>query len=148
MARERTTRSSAYDTEADRCHLLVGKRKRCRQDGVSVEVFNITFTGGPALNRRLLDIVVCIWRGAAGGGGGKLNDAIIMVFHKKKDREECDKYKGIPLVAQSGKILLKAIAPGLSEFCERVGILPGEPNRSTSNMTFVISQLQGLAEKT
>ena len=34
------------------------------QDGVSVELFKITLNGDPALRRRLLDIVVCIWRGA------------------------------------------------------------------------------------
>ena len=75
-----------------------------------------------------------------------------MVFHKKKDREECDKYKGIPLVAQSGKILLKAITPGLGECCERAGILPGEqssfrPNRSTSIMTFRNSSATGVGEE-
>ena len=31
--------------------------------GVSVELFKITFNGDPALSRRLLDIVVRIWRG-------------------------------------------------------------------------------------
>ena len=33
-------------------------------DGVSVELFKITLNGDPALRRRLLDIVVRIWRGA------------------------------------------------------------------------------------
>ena len=37
--------------------------KAVRPDGVSVELFKITFNGDPALRRRLLDIVVCIWRG-------------------------------------------------------------------------------------
>ena len=32
-------------------------------DGVSVEMIKITLNGDPALRRRLLDIVVCIWRG-------------------------------------------------------------------------------------
>ena len=32
-------------------------------DGVSVELFKITFNGDSALRWRLLDIVVCIWRG-------------------------------------------------------------------------------------
>ena len=30
-------------------------------DGVSIELFKITLNGGPALRRRLLGIVVCIW---------------------------------------------------------------------------------------
>jgi hypothetical protein len=32
-------------------------------DGVSVELFKITLNGDPALRRRLLDIIVRIWRG-------------------------------------------------------------------------------------
>ena len=52
-------------------------------------------------------------------------------------------YRGISLVAHAGKILLKIIAGRLSEYCERVGILPEEqsgfrPNHSTTDMMFVI----------
>ena len=43
-----------------------------------------------------------------------------------KDRAECGNYRGISLVAHAGKILLKIIARRLSEYCERVGILPEE----------------------
>ena len=51
-----------------------------------------------------------------------------------------------------GKILLKIITRHLSEYCERVGILPEEqsgfrPNRSTTDMMFVIRRLQELARK-
>ena len=60
--------------------------------------------------------------------------------------------RGISLVAHAGKILLKIIARRLSENCERVGILPEEqrgfrPNRSTTDMMFVIRRLQELARK-
>ena len=80
-------------------------------------------------------------------------DAIVMVLHIKKDRTECGNYRGISLAAHAGKILLKIIARRLSEYCERVGILPKEeqrgfrPNRSTTDMMFVIRQLQELARK-
>ena len=119
-------------------------------DGVSVELFKITLNGDPALRRRLQDIVVRIW------GGGEVpqqwKDAIIMVLHKKKDRTECGNYRGISLVAHAGKILLKIIARRLSEYCERVGILPEgqsgfRPNRSTTDMMFAIRRLQELALK-
>ena len=75
-----------------------------------------------------------------------------MVLHKKKDRTECGNYRGISLVAHAGKILLKIIARRLSEYCKRVGILPEEqsgfrPNRSTTDMMFVIRRLQELAWK-
>ena len=75
-----------------------------------------------------------------------------MVLHKKKDRTECGNYRGISLVAHAGKILLKVIARRLSEYCERVGILPEEqsgfrPNHSTTDKMFVICRLQELARK-
>ena len=52
----------------------------------------------------------------------------------------------------AGKILLKIIARYLSEYSERVGILPEEqsgfrPNCSTTDMMFVIRRLQELARK-
>ena len=56
-------------------------------DGVSVKLFKITRNGDPALRRRLLDIVVRIWRG--GELSKQWKDAIIMVLHKNTDRTEC-----------------------------------------------------------
>ena len=129
---------------------LLANGKAVGPDGVSVELFKITLNGDPALSRRLLDIVVRIWRG--GEVPQQWKDAIIMVLHKKKDRTECGNYRGISLVAHAGKILLKIIARRLSEYCERVGILPEEqsgfrPNRSTTDMMFVIRRLRELARK-
>ena len=88
-------------------------------DGVSVELFKITLNGDSALRRRLLDIVVCMWRGGEVPQQGK--DTIMMVIHKNKDRTECGNYRGISLVAHAGKIQLKIIARRLSEYCERMG---------------------------
>ena len=76
-----------------------------------------------------------------------------MVLHKKKDRIECGNYRGISPVSHAGKILLKIIVRHLSEYCERVGILPEEqsdfrPKRSTTDdMIFVIRRLQELARE-
>ena len=71
---------------------------------------------------------------------------------QKKDWTECGNYRGLPLVAHAGKILLKIISRRLSEYCERVGILPEEqsgfrPNRSTTDMMFEICRVQELAQK-
>ena len=119
-------------------------------DGVSVELFKITLNGDPALRWRLLDVVVRIWRGDEVPQQWK--NYVIIVLHKKKDRTECGNYRGISLVAHTGKILLKIIARRLSEYCERVGILPEEhsgfrTNRSTIDMMFVVRRLQELARK-
>ena len=119
-------------------------------DGVPVELFKITLNGDPALRQRLLDIVVGIWMG--GDVPQQWKDAIIKVLHKKKDRTECGNYRGISVAAHAGKMLLKIIARRLSDYCERLGILPEEqggfrPNRSTTDMLFVIRRLQELARK-
>ena len=119
-------------------------------DGGPVELFKIAVNGDLALRQRLLDIVVGIWRG--GNVPQQWKDAIIKVLHKKKDRTECGNYRGISLVAHAGKILLKIIARRLSDCCKRLGVLPKEqsgfrPNRSTTDMIFVIRRLQELARK-
>ena len=128
----------------------LANEKAVGPDGVSVELSKIPLNGDPALRRRLLDIVIFIWR--RGEVSQQWKDAIVMVLHKKKDWTECVNYSGISLVAHAGKILLKIIARRLSEYCERVGILLEEqsgfrPNRSTTDMMFVIRRLQELAWK-
>ena len=50
-------------------------------DGVSVELVGITLNKNLALRRRLLDIVVCIWRGREKPQQGK--DVITMILYKK-----------------------------------------------------------------
>ena len=55
-------------------------------------------------------------------------------------------------MAHAGKMLLMIIARRLSGYCERLGILHEEqggfrPNRSTTDMVFVIRRLQELARK-
>ena len=128
----------------------LAKGKAVGPDGVSVELLKITLNGDPPLRRRLLDIVVRIWRG--GEVPQQWKDAIIMVLHKKNDRTECGNYRGISLVAHAGKILPKIMDRHLSEYCERVGILLQEQsgfrsNCSTTDMMFVIRRSQELARK-
>ena len=128
----------------------LANKKAVGSDGVSIELFKITLNDDSALHQTLLYMVVRIWRG--GEVPQQWRYAIIMVLHKKKDRTEFGNYRGISLVAHAGKILLKVIARRISEYCERVGILPEEqsgsrPNRSTTDMMFVICRLQELARK-
>ena len=79
-------------------------------------------------------------------------DVITVVLLKKKDRKEYSNCRSISLVAHAGKILLPIIARRLTEYCERVGILPEEqggfqPNQFTTDIMFVIRRLQELARK-
>ena len=71
-----------------------------------------------------------------------MEDAIIKVFHKKKDRTDCNSNRGISLVAHAGKVLLEIVASGIGNYCEDRGILPEEqcsfhPARSAVDMLFV-----------
>ena len=79
-------------------------------------------------------------------------DTIIMVLHKKKGRKVSGNYTGISLLEHAGKILLKIIARRLGGYCKHVRIFPEEqsgfrPNRSTTNMMFVIRRLQELVRE-
>ena len=106
-----------------------------------------TRNGDPALQRRLLDIVVCIWM--AGEGPERCH------YDGTPHNEGSDRMQqlqGISLVAHADKVLPKIIARRLSEYFERVGILPEEQsgfrlNRSTTDTMFVIRRLQELARK-
>ena len=76
-------------------------------------------------------------------------DATIKFLDKKKGRSDCNNYRGISLVAQSGKVLLKMVASRLSHYSEAKGILPEEqygvrPARSTIDMLFVVRRLPEL----
>ena len=93
------------------------------------------------------DIIVTVWM--TGEIPQEWKDATINVLHKKKDRTECSIYRGLSLVAHAGKVLLKIVANRLGDFCEEAGILPEEqcgfrPQRSTTDMMFVVRRLQEL----
>ena len=73
-----------------------------------------------------------------------------MVLRKKKNRTDCGNYRGISLVAYTGKIMLNIVDCRFSEYCKRVEILMEErgdfqSNRYTTDVMFVIRRLQDLA---
>ena len=72
------------------------------QNTLSIELLKILLNGDPALRRRRLDIVACIWRG--GEVRQQVKYVIIMVLDENKDRTECGNYRGISLVAHAGKV--------------------------------------------
>ena len=79
-------------------------------------------------------------------------DAVITVLHKTGDKTECGNYRDISLVSHAGKVLLKVVARRLSAYCEAKGLLPEEqcgfrPNRSTTDMMFVVRRLQEIGRK-
>ena len=93
------------------------------------------------------NLLVTVWR--TGDAPQQWKDATIKVLHTMKDRSDCNNYRGISIVAHSGKVMLKMVASRLSNYCETGGILPDEqcgfrPARSTVDMLFVVHRLQEL----
>ena len=71
---------------------------------------------------------------------------------KRVTRRSAGNYRGISLVSHAGKVLLKVVARRLSAYCEAKGLLPEEqcgfrPNRSTTDMMFVVRRLQEIGRK-
>ena len=95
-------------------------------------------------------LTTLIWR--EGKVPQQWKDAVITVLHKKSDKTECGNYRGISLVSHAGKVLLKVVTRRLSAYCEAKGLLPEEqcgfrPNRSTTDMMFVVRRLQEIGRK-
>ena len=67
-------------------------------------------------------LTTLIWR--EGKVPQQWKDAVITVLHKKGDKTECGNYRGILLVSQAGKVLLKVVPRRLSAYCEAKGPLP------------------------
>ena len=91
-----------------------------------------------------------IWR--QGKVPQQWKDAVITVLHKKGDEKECGTYRSISLVPHGGKVLLKMVARRLNAYCEAKGLLPEEqcgfrPDRSTTDMMFVVRRLQEVGRK-
>ena len=79
-------------------------------------------------------------------------DATIKVLYRKSGRSNCNTYRGISLLSDVGKVLIKIVANRLSDYCEAHGILPDEqcgfqPERSTVDMLLVVRRLQELARR-
>ena len=126
-----------------RTSIAAGYRKAVGPDGLPAELMKVLADEGE-LN------TLGKWWG--GGVPQQWKDATIKVLHKKKDRTECDNYRGISLMAHAGKALLEVIAGRLSDYCKREDILPEEQcgfrrQRSTVGMMFVVRRLQEQARK-
>ena len=77
-------------------------------------------------------------------------DAMMVVVFKKLDKSVCANYRGISLISHAGKVLLKIVQVRLSEYAERVALLPESqsgfrPGRSTNDMLFALRRVMEIA---
>ena len=119
-------------------------------DGLPAELLKLGLQQDRTIVLEFHRLTTLIWR--EGKVPQQWKDAVITVLHKKGDKTECGNYRGISLVSHAGKVLLKVVARRLSAYCETKGLLPEEqcgfrPNRSTTNMMFVVRRLQEIGRK-
>ena len=120
------------------------------QDGLPAELLKLGLQQNWTILQELHRLTILIWR--EGKDPHQWKYAVITVLHKKGDKTECENYRDIPLVSHSGKFLLKVVARRLSAYCEAKRLLPEEqygfrPDRSTTDMMFVVCRLQEVEQK-
>ena len=81
-------------------------------DELPVELLKLGIIRDPTVLREFHRVITLVWHQRK--VPQRWRDTVIMVLHKKKDRAECGNYRGISLVAHTGKILLKIVATRLS----------------------------------
>ena len=96
------------------------------------------------LAQRFHNILINVW--VTGEAPQPWKDAAIKVLHKKKDRTDCNYYRGISLVAHAGNVFLKIVASRLS-YWEIERLLPAEqcgfcPARPPIDRLLVVRLLQ------
>ena len=119
-------------------------------DGLPAELLKLGLQHDRTILLELHRLITLIWR--EGKVPQQWEDAVITVLHEKGDKTECGNYRGISLVSQTGRVLLKVAARRLSAYCEAKGLLPEEqcgfrPDSSTTDMMFVVRRLQEVGQK-
>ena len=128
----------------------MANKKEVGPDELPAELLKLGLQQDRTILLEFHQLTTLIWR--EGKAPQQWKDAVITVLHKKGDKTECGNYFGISLVSHAGKVLLKVVARRLSAYCEAKGLLPEEqsgfrPNRSTTDMMFVVRRLQKIRRK-
>ena len=138
------------EKEIDTAMKAMANEKAVRPDGLPADLQKLGLQQDRIILLEFHRLTTLIW--CEGKVPQQWKDAVITVLHKKGDKTECGNYRGISLVSHAGKVLLKVVARRLSAYCEAKGLLLEEqcglqPNRSTTDMMFVVRKLQELGER-
>ena len=110
-------------------------------DGIQAEIYK---KGGEQVIQALYDVLSSVWNEKLVPQEFK-DAAVIPIFKKKGNRQECGNYRGISLLSVAGKVLGKIILKRLQPILD--AILPESQcgfrsSRSTIDMVFTLRQLQ------
>ena len=138
------------ESELIRALRSMANAKAVRPDELPVKLLKLGMNHDPTVLREFHLVIKLVWHQRE--VPQRWRDAVIKVLHKKKDRAECGKYRGISVVAHAGKVLLKIVATRLNAHCEASNLLSEEqcgfrPHRSTTDMMFAVRRLQELGRK-
>ena len=114
---------------------VMANAKAVVQGGLPAELLKLGLQQDRTILLELHRLTILIWR--QGKVQQQWKDAVITVLHKKGDKTECENYRGILLVSHAGKVLLQVAE-------EQCGF---RPDRSTTNMMFVVRKLQEVGRK-
>jgi len=111
-------------------------------DGIPAEVYKAT---GPIALATFHSIIHCIWEDVA--IPQEFRDATIVSLYKNKgSKSDCGNYRGISLLSTAGKILARIILNRLITSVSEANLPEAQcgfrPNRSTTDMIFVVRQVQ------
>ena len=95
-------------------------------DELPVELLKLGINYDPTVLREFHRVIKLVWHQRE--VPQRWRDAVIKVLHKK-NRIECGNYRGISLVAHTGKVLLKIVATRPSAYCEARNVLSEEQVR-------------------
>ena len=117
-------------------------KKAAGIDGIPAEMWKY---GGEILHDKLHELLVCCWE--QGKLPQDLRDAVIITLYKNKgEKSDCSNYRGITLLSIAGKvlarILLNRLVPSIAEECLPESQCGFRANRGTTDMVFVLRQLQ------
>ena len=117
-------------------------RKAAGVDGIPPEIWK---HGGAALHVKLHYLLVC--SSEQGKLPQDLRDAVIITLYKNKgEKSDCSSYRGITLLSIAGKVLarvlLNRLVPTIAEEILPESQCGFRANRGTTDMVFVLRQLQ------
>jgi len=111
-------------------------------DNIPAEIYK---HGGPALVRKLLQLLRLIWQQETVPQDFK-DASVIHLYKRKGNRQDCNNHRGISLLSIAGKILARILLNRLMTHLEQ-GFLPESQcgfrkERGTADMVFAARQLQ------
>ena len=114
------------------------------KDGVRVSYL---LKGGPEIMDRLVDMIQFMFCNDADKWEESLKIGLVIPLHKKGDINDCNKYRGVVLLAMGSRILARILADRVRIWSEKMGLLDEEQagfrkGRSTVDVTQIMFRIQ------